>query len=383
MRRRLVGRPVLLLTVCLATVPAGLASCAGAALDAVEPDPRVVLQSHLSHGLGESPFDSPLVRDSLAAAIVVAAADCPSAGAIAARFGLTDEGGRLLLQRLGDARLLEARGDRLCSAFPIITGKAWNRYATLTAAAAEAAHLEIGPDLTTLLELIRERGWQEWEYHFIWSQLFDSQVAWTELVTRELVPPLAPVVAWVAYPGHGFRSGTNYYPDTELRSHWLMVSWRGGGMNTTGPIARTWELLYRSGIEGQPIGAREQQELAALGVVGDGGTVEFPVIQDGDTLQALLQSTARRYVDHLAAHLPHQEIMEAAGAGRPQAFVMAYHDVSWEILGRLSRSGAIHTPVALMRREPGVEPATLRGVFAAAPVHAPFVDLILAAIASQ
>jgi hypothetical protein len=33
--------------------------------------------------------------------------------------------------------------------------------------------------------------------------------------------------------------------------NWLMVSWRAGGANTTDPVAKVWDLLYRAGIEGR------------------------------------------------------------------------------------------------------------------------------------
>ncbi len=370
--------PAPMLAAALTAAAAGIQSCGGDSQAAIEPDPRVVLQAHLSHGLGESALDSPLIHDSLAAAMIVAARDCPEVSALQTRYEVGDEEGGLL-ERLTDARLVEQRGERLCAAFPIVTGERRDRYVRLTDAVAEAAYDDLATDLSALLDLIRERGWHEWEYHFVWSQLFDSQFAWTELVTGGLVPPLAPVFAWVVFPSHAFRSGTNYYPDTELRDHWLMVTWRADGANTTDPVGNSWELLYRAGINGQPIDDRERHELAELGILGNEGMIDFPVIRQGDPLHTLLRESARRYVQYLARHVPHEDLTEIAGVNRQQAFAMAYHDISWGILERLSGSALIYTPATLTRQEQEERPS-MRGVFAAAPVYPPFVDLILAAL---
>jgi hypothetical protein len=375
---RLGGLLASMLGASLMAATARVQSCGTVTQAEKEPDPRAVLQAHLSHGLGESPFDSPLIHDSLAAAIIVAARDCPAVLALQRRYGVDDEEGGLL-ERLRDARLVEERDERLCAAFPIVTAEMQDRYVRLTDAVAQAAYDDLAADLTALLDLIRERGWRDWEYHFVWSQLFDSQFAWAEMVTRELVPPLTPVFAWVVFPSHAFRSGTNYYPDTELRDYWLMVTWRAGGANTTDPVGRTWELLYRAGIHQQPVDDRERHELEELGILGSDGTIEFPVIRQGDPLHTLLHETARRYVQYLARHLPYEGLAEVGGVNRQQAFAMAYHDISWGILDRLSRSALIYTPPALKRQEQEAG-QSMRGVFAAAPAYPPFVDLILAAL---
>jgi hypothetical protein len=44
----------------------------------------------LSHGLGESPFDSPLAGDSLAAVVVLATRDCPDASSLRSQFALPE-----------------------------------------------------------------------------------------------------------------------------------------------------------------------------------------------------------------------------------------------------------------------------------------------------
>jgi hypothetical protein len=381
MQKQRGGPSAPVLAACLIGIAVGLAACRTAARSYIEPDSRAVLQAHLSHGLGESPFDSPLVRDSLAAAVVLATRDCAAVSSLQVRFGSADGDVRIFHQ-LEEAGLIERRGARFCAAFPIVIGDRQERYARITADLADMAYDEIAADLATLLDDIRERGWEHWGYHFVWSQLFDSQFAWAEMVTRELVPPLAPVEAWVIYPPHPYRSGTNYYPDAELRDYWLMVSWRAGGANTTDPVGKVWDLLYRAGIEGQPLDERGRNELRQLGMLDEGGSIEFPVIREGDPLHTGLKAAARRYVEYLANHLPYEALVEITGTNRQKAFAMAYHDVSWGIVDRLHGYSMIHVPTGLAASHDEGRPS-MRGVFAAAPVYPPFVELVLAALEAR
>lgn len=361
----------------LATV--ALLACRTGDFSSMPADPRVILGAHISHGIGDSPFDSPLVQDSMAAALIVAARDCVPTESLRQLQADADEGGRLL-ERLQSDDLIEVRGERACTTFPIVMDGGQTRYARLTDEVAEDAFHELSSALSTIAGLVQERGWTDWQYHFLWSQLFDSQVAWTELTTRQLVPPLGHLIAWVVFPDHPFRSGTNYYPDTEIRDHWLMVTWRAGGANTTGLIGGIWELVYRAAVGGPPLGREERGRLAELGIVDDAGQVQLPVLREGDPLHELLQDVARRYVDLLEERMPLERLADVTRVDRRHTFAMAYHDISWGILDRLVLSGRIDVPPALMRQADDARPS-MRGAAALTPAYAPFIDLIRGAIA--
>lgn len=341
------------------------------------PDPRVILSAQLSHGIGASPFDSPLLHDSLAAAIAVRARRCAPA-ALLRQMPVTASGGKLLEQLISDG-VLVARDDRLCTTFPILVGPDREAYASVAGTIANGLRGELAADFSNLLRMVAARGWRDWQYHFLWSQLFDSQFAWAEMTERSLVPPLSQLIAWSVYPDHPFRSGTNYYPDSELRDHWIMVSWRAGGSNTAGILGSVWSLAYDAAVHGRSLSAPDVARLGRAGLVDDLGHLQLPVLKAGDPLIDTLRLLATRYVELLARRLPLDSLTVLTGVDARHSFAMAYHDVSWDIVQALVLSGQVSVPAAL---EPvhSARPAAMRGVAAIVPAYPPFVAQIRAAI---
>jgi hypothetical protein len=356
-----------------------LGSCHAGGISAPPADPRVILAAHISHGIGDSPFDSPLVHDSSAAELIVRAADCTTAARLR-RLHPEDTG---LLERLQSAGLLVMREGRVCTAFPLLIHERQERYAAVTAEIAEEAVTELSSDFSQITALVRQRGWSDWEYHFLWSQLFDSQFAWTTMMRRQLVPPLGHLIAWVVYPDHPFRSGTNYFPDTELRDHWLMVTWRAGGANTVGIIGGSWELVYGAALAGRALSEVERRGLAQINLVDVRGDALVPLLRDADPLLERLRSAAERYVGFLERRMPLERLVALSRTDRQHAFAMAYHDISWDILERLNRAGGLAVPAALERRAATSGSSSMVGVVTVSPVHAEFADLIRAAIQSR
>jgi hypothetical protein len=338
-----------------------------------------MLDAHISHGIGASPFDSPLVHDSVGAELIVRAADC----APASRLSGLHPGASDLLERLRSEGLVVVSKGEVCTAFPVLLNDRQARYAAMVADVAQGALNHLSAELAHVATLVQQQGWSDWTYHFIWSQVFDSQVAWTEMMQRKLVPPIGHLIAWVVYPDHPFRSGTNYYPDSEIRDQWLMVSWRGGGSNTTGLVGASWALVYRAAVDRSQLSDVERAKLAELDLVDERGQLQVPVLTDGDPLLQALQVAARRYVDFLEHRMPLEPLMTLSRADRQRTFAMAYHDISWGILERLNRSGRLAVPAALERRFPMSGTTSMRGVAAVSPVYRGFADLIRAAIQSR
>ena len=84
----------------------------------------------------------------------------------------------------------------------------------------------------------------------VWPGQIDSQqsgpVGWVSKPPRlraammegGRVPRLSSVIVWVVYPPHPFKSGTNYYPYTEIRDQLLGVTWRPGAADTVSALQR-------------------------------------------------------------------------------------------------------------------------------------------------
>lgn len=344
-------------------------------------DSRMILEAHISHGIGYSPFDSPLVQDSIAAEMIVSARECLPVSQLISIHSDSTEGSQLLLQLQSDG-LVDIHEDRACTTFPLLLNDAKDRYTTITSDVAEDAMRELTEDLYAITELVQDRGWNEWQYHFVWSQLFDSQFAWTEMMQRGLVPPLGELVAWVIYPDHPLRSGTNYFPDTELRDYWLMVTWRPGSANTVALVGSTWDVIYKAALEDDTLTTAERTKLAELDLLDDMGQLNVPVIKHGDPLLDLLQSVAKRYISFLERRIPLENLVVITKADKQHTFAMAYHDISWGVLDRLIRLGKLSIPSALEHNAPATH-RSMQGVTALTPVHTPFIELIFEAIESQ
>jgi hypothetical protein len=310
-----------------------------------EPDSRRVLEAHLSHGIGASPFDSDAWHDATNAALIVAS----RSGATIAELqqiagGKQDLAARL--QTLQQQGFLRQDDDRIRTAFPILLGDERETYAALVSDAAAIIEHTMTGEWKGLLRDLEARGWAAWSYHFVWSQTMDSGFAWAPMLERGLVPPLSQLIVWVVYPAHPFKSGTNYFPDTELREQMLAVTWRPGAANTIAEIGREWRTLLPAAVTGK-IGPEERHRLRDLGLVEADGRIMVPVVEKSDRLHARLERTGELYVRTVADHLPLERLVALSGAGREVTFAMAYHDVSWDILRRLVENGTLTIPAAL------------------------------------
>jgi hypothetical protein len=343
---------------------ASVSSAAGPQSAAV-PDARRILAAHLSHGIGADPFDSDLWHDDLNAALIVSA-----------RSGATTAELQKIVRDPGDlsARLLKLEhggfvrreGERVRAAFPILVGRARDTYQELVSEAATSIEKEERIGWQTLLRDLSARGWAEWSYHFVWSETMDSGFTWAPLMAQGHVPPLSRVVVWVVYPAHSFESGTNYYPNTEMRDQWLAVTWRPGAANTIGRVGAQWRTVWSAALMGTATGD-ERQRLVALGLLDAAGRVLIPVVKKGDPLYAQLASLGEQHVRLVAKHLPLARLANLTRGDDKLTFAMAYHDVSWDVVRRMVESGRLAVPPAL--REGASDDVSMAGVCAVIDAH--------------
>ncbi len=135
-------------------------ACDGSDSASLPADPRVILQAHLSHGIGENPLESPLTQDSLAAAMIVRARECAPADLLRGLAPDTAHGGRLL-ERVRSDGLIDIREGQACTTFPILVNEEQATYAMVTYEVAEDALKVLSSDLIELAGLVDERGWKE------------------------------------------------------------------------------------------------------------------------------------------------------------------------------------------------------------------------------
>lgn len=339
-------------------------------------DARAALAAHVFHGIGEDPLASDLWRDKANANLVVGARSEATMDAL--RQIVADE--RNLssrLQELEQAGLLRCRGDRVEATFPILVGRERDLYEELASAAADSIEKRERTGWEDLLQDLRSRGWADWSYHFIWSETMDSGFSWSPMMKWGHVPPLSRFVVWVVYPPHAYASGTNYYPNTELRDQLLAVTWRDRARSPISRVGTEWQAVWSAAATGKPT-PDEAERLRALGLMDKTGRVLVPLVTKADPLYAKMQSLGEQHVRLVAEHLPLDRLASLARVSQQVAFAMAYHDVSWDILRRMVDRGLLAVPPAL--KEGAGENTSMAGTCAVAEAHPGFVSEIRKAL---
>jgi hypothetical protein len=294
-------------------------------------------------------------------------------GATAADLRLIAGGEKDLASRLASLQkhgFLRRDGTIVRTAFPILIGRDRERYMRIVSDAAARIEPETRSQWQALIDRVSAAGWGEWAYHFVWSQTMDSGFTWAPMMEEQRVPPLSALIVWVVYPAHPFKSGTNYFPDTELRDRMLAVTWRPGAANTIERVGREWLAVWSAGVNGRAT-ADERSRLAALGLVGDDGQIHVPLVKKEDALYARLEALGREHVRLVAKHLPIPELRALSGADDKVTFAMAYHDVSWEIVSRMVDAGMFAPPAAL--RQGPSDDVLMRGVCGVVDAHPVFL----------
>lgn len=334
-----------------------------------QPTSRRVLEAHLSHGIGASPFDSDVWHDERNAALVVASRSGTTIAELQRIAGdRQDLSARLL--KLHQDGFLRHEGDRVRAAFPILVGQERDTYFGLVSQAAASIEGKMRAEWRALLRDLSTRGWAAWSYHFVWSQTMDSGFAWAPMMEQRRVPPLSQVVVWVVYPPHSFKSGTNYYPDTEVRDQMLAVTWRPGAANTVTRVGGEWRTVLPGALTGK-VPEEGRQRLRALDLMGENGQVKVPVVKRSDALYARLEKLGAQHVRLVAEHLPLSRLTSLTGANETVTFAMAYHDVSWDVLRRMVENGVLPMPAAL--RDGAGDAVSMAGVCAVIDSHPVFL----------
>jgi hypothetical protein len=354
----------------LATIACGLVllSTAGGARQPAL-DGRRVLEAHLSHGIGESPFDSDVWHDRVNAALVLESRAGATLGDLDRIAGTrADLESRLALLRKHG--FVDVDGARVRTRFPILVGDDQRAY--MKAVSEAAGHIEraMRGSWQELLDAVAALGWREWAYHIVWSQTMDSGFTWAPMMEQTLVPPLSTLLVWVVYPQHPFKSGTNYFPDTEIRDRMLAVTWRPGAADTVHRVGSVWPDVWAASVtrDASPQGLAR---LRAAGLVDQAGSLHMPIIRRGDALYARLEQLGEEYVRLMRRHLPVSELRGITRADDQVTFTMAYHDVSWEMLRGMVERGVLGVPPALRAGAPGT--VSMTGVSGLVDAHPAFI----------
>ena len=362
-------KPLLLISILLLLTVTGTTAQTCTTLDASD----VLSIGGTSHGVGDSLLESDLARDRLNAQIIVCSTESPDASTLRRKVGSPPDFDARV-SKLVEANLLRRRGDRFIATFPILIGEQRERYVRAVARVADRVYRLFAPELTGVLAEVDARGWTDWQFHFLWSELFDSQAMWVDLINRGLVPPLSPLRYWVVYPPEPIAPGTNYYPNEAIEEFSLVVTWEPRGANVTDILGRNSRAVMEVAL-----GERKPDaSLSGTGILDENGELNIPVLRPADPLLNVLHQSSAKYAKVLEKTMPMRELEHLTGThDRLLVFAMAYHDITYQLLSRYLKTGQLKLPSAL---RPGDGGSNLRGTAAIVPVFPPFIRMIEAAV---
>jgi hypothetical protein len=252
------------------------------------------------------------------------------------------------LERLERGGLIKKADGRYTLAFPAIVG---DKRSELQKYAEQAAR-QLTPFGENMIAQIRLHlaGRDEMIYHVLWSIVMDGGPAW-DSARAEMNKKInsgdtsTENKAWLLYPSHPFQVGTNSYNTSY--GH-LAITW---SRNTPSPNAIGGIISRYISQLSQAIGqdravepAEVKNALGKYGLIDVTGKIRFYSIQ--------ADSEAAQFYAEMGAQFGQQMMMcldvdKAAGMLEVSpgiAFVIAYHEICWQLLQDLAEKKALSIP---------------------------------------
>lgn len=324
------------------------------------------LYSHGAHGINISelhnPDNNPILNACLTGAKYRTLED----------LGFKDLPDRL--ERLHEGKIIEQNDGRYYLAFPVVMGQTRTSLQKLI----EQVALQLLPVSEKIMQKIELHleGREEMLYHVLWSVIMDGQVAWNTAKMElsqaaETGDTTIENIAWLVYPRHPYRCGTNGYGDSDVQ---ILIT---HSPNTPPPnvVYRTLnkyknELIHSLATD-RPIENREAKKaLVEYGFVDDQGTVQVYVVHLGDIDPEVIQEFGRlsyEFGHEVITHLDIQEVADILAVSPGQALVIAYHELCYEVLKQLSSRGTLDIPDIVLISD--AEPSQMRRLVTLAGVN--------------
>ena len=262
------------------------------------------------------------------------------------------------LERLHEGKIIEQNDGRYYLAFPVVMGQTRASLQKLV----EKVALQLLPASEKIMQEITPHleGREEMLYHVLWSVIMDGQAAWNTAKTElsqsaETGDTTIENIAWLVYPRHLYRCGTNGYGDSDVQ---ILIT---HSPNTPLPnvVHRTLNKykneLIHSLATNRPIENREAKKaLVEYGFVDDQGTVQIYFIHLGSIDSEVIQEFGRlgyEFGHEVMAHLDIQEVIDILAVSPGKALVIAYHELCYEVLKQLASRGTLDVPDIVLKSD--------------------------------
>lgn len=244
------------------------------------------------------------------------------------------------LERLERGNLIRKADERYTLAFPAVIGEKRDRLRKY----AEQAARELVPLSEKMIALIQANlaGRDEMLYHVMWSVVMDGGPAWDAAraeMNRKIKAGDTSTEnkAWLLYPSHPYDAGTNNYSTS---SGHLQITW---SRNTPSPgairriISQHENQLVQAIEQNNPVTTADARDaLGKYGLVDEAGKVHLYAIKRGSEVANTYRDLGEQFGREMMNHLDVVKVVDMLGVSPGVAFVIAYHEICWQLLQDLS-----------------------------------------------
>ena len=252
------------------------------------------------------------------------------------------------LERLERGNLIKKVDGRYILAFPALVGDKRDR---LQEYAEQAARQLVRP-AEKMIARIRPHlaGREEMLYHVLWSVVMDGGPAWDTAHTEmnkniDAGDTSIQNKAWLLYPSHPYRAGTN--SSSNSFGH-LKVTWSRNtpSPNAVGRVISQYATQLVQAIEQDHAieSADSKDALSKYGLVDEAGNVRFYVIQSDSEAARSYAELGMQFGRQMMTHLDVKKVSEMLEVSPGIAFVIAYHEICWQLLHDLAEKKVLSVP---------------------------------------
>ena len=254
------------------------------------------------------------------------------------------------LARLERGGLIKETEGRYTLAFPVVVGQKRNQLQEYV----ERSAVKLLPTGEKMIAEIRLHltGREEMLFHVLWSVIMDGSAAWNTAkveMNKKVKTGDTSIQnkAWLLYPPHPFRVGTNSYDTT---SGHLRITWNP---NTPSPhaihrvISHYESDLVQAIRQTRTLRATATKEaLSKYGLVDKAGRVQIYTLDSEANSQVVqdYMKLGEYFGQKLMTHLDVAEIADMLEVRPGVALVIAYHEICWQLLQNLAEKKVLDVP---------------------------------------
>ena len=267
-------------------------------------------------------------------------------------LGITDIQQRL--ERMERGNLIQKSDGRYTLAFPAVTG---DKRAQLREYAEQAAQKLVPLGEKTIAQIRPHlAGHDQMLYHVLWSVVMDGGPAWdaarAEMNKKNKAGDTSiENKAWLMYPSHPFCAGTN--SSNNSLGH-LRVTWSRNtpSPNAIGKVIGQYAGQLTEAIEQNSglASADARTALGKYGLIDEAGKVRLYAIKPDSEAAQVYADLGRQFGQQAMDHLDVTKVADMLGVSPGVAFVIAYHEICWQLLQNLAEKKVLEVPRIVAER---------------------------------